>query len=423
MKALRERSLLFLLAAVQFTHIVDFMILMPLGPQLMRDLHIGPRGFSALVSAYTISSGVVGLLAAPFIDRFDRRKLLLFAYGGFITGTLSCALANNAGMLLVGRALSGTFGGLSIAMIMSIIGDVVPAERRAAGMGIVMTAFSAAAAVGVPFGLQLAQWIRWEAPFLMLALIAMVVWTIAFFRLPPVRGHLEHQGEDPTRAFLDLLRDGNAGRALLFMTATVLGHFIIIPLLSPYLVGNVGLPEKYLFLVYFTGGALTVFTAPVVGRMADAMGRRRVFAGMVLVACAVSMWITHSGLLPVWAVMVQAGFFFVFASGRFIPGQAIMTLAVPASRRGAFMSLSGCARDLSMGAAATIAGWVVTQEPSGRLDGFYKLGWLALGCGILSVWLASRVRVNESASLAGRSTEKRTMPESLPVVPELTVEN
>ena len=169
MKTLSERWLLLLLAAVQFTHIVDFMLMMPLGPQLMRDLHITPKQFSALVATYTISSGVIGLLTAPFIDRFDRRKLLLGAYSGFIIGTLVCAMSHTAGTLLVARAVSGAFGGLSIAMVMSIIGDVIPAERRAAGMGIVMTAFSAAAAIGVPFGLQLAQKFRWETPFFALA--------------------------------------------------------------------------------------------------------------------------------------------------------------------------------------------------------------------------------------------------------------
>jgi DHA1 family inner membrane transport protein len=407
MKQLSERSLLLLLAAVQFTHIVDFMILMPLGPQLMRDLHIGPGHLSSLVAAYTICSGIVGLLAAPFIDRFDRRKLLLFAYGGFICGTLSCGLSTNATTLLMARGLSGTFGGLSIAMIMSIIGDVVPAERRAAGMGVVMTAFSAAAALGVPFGLKLAQWFRWEMPFFMLAGLASIIWGIAYMRLPAVRGHLDNSGDDPTRAFGELLRDSNAGRALLFMTATVIGHFAIIPLLSPFLVGNVGLPEKYLFLVYMTGGVLTVFTAPVVGRWADSFGKLRVFTCLVVVACSVTLWIANSGHLPAWVVMVQAGMFFVFASGRFIPGQAIMTLAVPASRRGAFMSLSGCARDLAMGFASSIGGWIVVKEPSGRLDNFYWLGWLALGMGIFSVWLASRVRVNDfTARASGISTTK-----------------
>jgi len=403
MKQLSERSLLLLLAAVQFTHIVDFMILMPLGPKLMNDLHIGPGTLSALVAAYTVSSGIVGLLAAPFVDRFDRRKLLLFAYGGFILGTLSCGLSFNAATLLVARAISGTFGGLSIAMIMSIIGDVVPPERRAAGMGIVMTAFSAASALGVPFGLQLAHWFRWEAPFLLLAALATINWGIAYFYLPSVRGHLENRGDsDPTRAFVDLLRDANAWRALIFMSAAVIGHFAIIPLLSPFLVGNVGLPEKYLFLVYMTGGVLTIFTAPVVGRLADSLGRLRVFSGMVMIACAVTVWISQSGPLPAWVVMVQAGMFFVFASGRFIPGQAIMTLAVPASRRGAFMSLNGCARDLAMGLASSIGGWIVVKdEGTGRLEHFQWLGWIAVGAGIISIWLASRVHVKDVRSPVG----------------------
>src|SRR5215470_11290587 len=207
MKPLSERWLLLLLAAVQFTHIMDFMILMPLGPQLMRELSIGPGRFSALVAAYTISSGIVALLAAPFIDRFDRRKLLLFAYAGFVAGTLACALSQNAATLLAARALTGAFGGLSISMVMSIISDVVPPKRRAQSVGIVMTAFSVAAAVGVPLGLQLAQYFRWETPFFMLAEVAAVVWMIAFKLLPPVRGHLENGLA--TRAFAELLRDTN----------------------------------------------------------------------------------------------------------------------------------------------------------------------------------------------------------------------
>jgi len=393
MKQLAERPLLLMLAAVQFTHIVDFMILMPLGPQLMRDLHIGPGQFSALVAAYTVSSGVVGLLAAPFIDRFDRRKLLLLAYGGFILGTITCALSQNAPTLLIARAVSGAFGGLSMSMVMSIISDVVPPARRAAGIGIVMTAFSVAAAAGIPLGLLLAKHFRWEAPFFALAALAGVTWLVAYMGLPPVRGHIEHGRAEG--AFKVLLRDANAGRAILFMAATVLGHFAIIPLLSPFLVANVGLPEGDLFLVYLTGGVLTVFTAPVVGRLADKHGRLRVFCIMVAIAASVSMWITHSGHLPVWAVMIQAGFFFVFASGRFIPGQAIITLAVPSSRRGAFMSLNGCARDLTMGLTSSIGGAIVTTAPSGELLNFHWLGWLAVGAGLLSMWLGSFVKVHD----------------------------
>jgi DHA1 family inner membrane transport protein len=398
MKTLSERSLLFLLAAVQFTHVMDFMIMMPLGPQLMRDLRINPAQFSSLVAAYTISSGVVGLLTAPFIDRFDRRKLLLFAYAGFIVGTLTCALAYSFLSLFVARALSGAFGGLSISMVMSIIGDVVPPARRGAAVGIVMTAFSVAAALGIPFGLQLAQRLRWEAPFVFLVILASVMWFVACLGLPPIRGHLGGNNQHPSHAFLDLLRDANAGRALLFMSMLVFGHFAIIPLLSPHLVANVGLPERDLFLVYFTGGICSVVTAPLVGRLADALGPFRVLATMILIACGVTVAIANSGPIPVWAVLVLSGLFFTFASGRFVPGQAIMTLAVPASRRGAFMSLSGCARDLTMGVTSTIGGWIVTKRPSGELANFQWLGWIAVAAGVFSIWLGSRVRANDQGT-------------------------
>ncbi|MEW6302861.1 MAG: MFS transporter [Verrucomicrobiota bacterium] len=391
-----ERSLLLLLAGVQFTHIMDFMIMMPLGPQLMRELHLGPGQFSALVATYTISSGIVGLLAAPFIDRFDRRTLLLWLYAGFTVATLGCALAHDTPTLLAARALSGAFGGVSAALVMAIISDVVPAERRATSIGIVMTAFSAAAALGVPFGLYLAQRFKWEAPFFMLAGIAAVMWLLAFKVLPPVRGHLAENGGGRLTAFVELLRDANAGRALLFMAAMVFGHFTIIPLLSPHLVLNVGLPENYLPVVYFIGGGLTVFTAPRVGRLADSLGHFRVYGALVAVASVVILAITHAGRLPIWTVLALSGLFFIFGSGRFVPGQAIMSLAVPASRRGAFMSLTNCARDLASGFSSSVGGWIVVKGPAGQLLNMHWLGWLAVTVGLISLWLGHGVRVNEA---------------------------
>ena len=212
-------------------------------------------------------------------------------------------------------------------------------------------------------------------------------------------------------------------RALLFMVAMVFGHFAIIPLLSPYLVYNVGLPEGDLFLVYFTGGVLTVFTAPLIGKLADRLGRFRVFASLVGVASVVTLFITHSGRIPAWAVLVSGGAFFVFASGRFVPGQAIVTLAVPASRRGAFMSLSDCARDLAMGLTSSIGGWIVTKTPSGQMENFHWLGWIAVGAGLISVWLGSRVRVNDSVATAHGSSNDSTPMSALSLNSQLSENN
>ena len=390
-----ERVVLLILAAIQFTHIMDFMVMMPLAPQLMRELDLGAGQFSALVAAYSIAAGVVGLLSAPFIDRFDRRTLLLCAYAGFTIATLVCGLASNAHALLLARALGGAFGGVSGSLCLAVVSDIVPPERRAAGIGIIMTSFAVAAAIGVPVGLQLAHYFGWRSPFLYLAAFAAVVWGVAFRFIPPVRGHLQ-SGTSKSRAFMELLRDRNAGRAILFMAVMVLGHFSIIPLLSAHLVGDVALPEKYLFLVYVIGGALSVVTAPAVGRLADRRGRQRVFTFMVLAASVIILAIANAGPLPAWATLMLTGSFFVFASGRFVPGQAIVTLAVPSSRRGAFLSLTSCARDLAAGISSTMGGWIVVKQPDGHLHNFNWLGWIALASGLLSIALAHRVKVNDT---------------------------
>ena len=392
---LSEKRLLLLLAAVQFTHIMDFMIMMPLGPQLMRELGISAREFGALISCFSLASGVVGLAVAPFMDRFDRRQLLLFCYAGFALGTLACGLSEDAGTLLWARVICGAFGGVGGATIMAIVADVVPPERRASGMGIIMTAFSAAAALGVPFGLKLAQWWKWEAPFLAVAAVAGVVWLGLARILPPVRGHLTGGEITSGRDFLELLRNGNAWTGLALMVAMIFGHFTIIPYLSPYLVGNVGLPEKSLFLVYLTGGAVTIFTGPLIGKLADRHGRFLIYACLIGSACIVIRLLTSSGPLPLWQTLLLAGFFFAFASGRFVPGQAVISMAVPPARRGAYMSLVACSRDLAAGLTTALGGLIVTEGTGGRLLHFDRLGWIAIGASLVSLGIFRKVRTAE----------------------------
>lgn len=395
-RAVPERSLLLLLACVQFTHIMDFMVIMPLGPQLMRELHISPAQFGNIISAFAITAGIVGLAVAPFTDRFDRRHTLLFCYAGFTLGTLACGLSHTPEMLMVSRALCGAFGGVSSATLMAIVADVVPPERRARGMGIIMTAFSAAAALGVPLGLKLAQMWKWEAPFLIIAGAAAIVWLMLFIILPPVRGHLQaSRSVKPGHDFFLLMRDRNAWTGLALMMTAVMGHFTIIPYLSPYLVGNVGLPEKHLFLVYLVGGVATIFTGPLVGKLADQYGRYKVFVVMVVCACAIIFHLTTSGPLPLWHVLLNSAIFFIFASGRFVPAQAVISLAVPSSRRGAYMSLVSCVRDLAAGTTAAIGGIIVATGASGQLLHFNHLGILAIGMSLISLVIFRLVRSAE----------------------------
>ena len=394
-KPLSEMRLLLLLAAVQFTHIMDFMIMMPMGPQLMRELDISPRQFGNLISSFALTAGVVGLAVAPFADRFDRKKLLLFCYAGFTLGTLACGLATRADTLLIARALCGAFGGVSGATIMAIVADVVPPERRAQGMGIIMTAFSAAAALGVPVGLMIAQWWKWEGPFLIVAGVSGVVWAGLYKALPSVSGHISSGETRSGRDFLELLRNGNAWKGLALMVAMVFGHFTIIPFLSPYLVRNGGLPEASLFLVYLTGGLVTIFTGPYIGKLADRFGRFRIYAILVVGAAIVIRLLTNSGEIPLWYTLVLAALFFMFASGRFVPGQATISMAVPSSRRGAYMSLVACSRDLASGLTAALGSMVVSESASGKLLHYERLGWLAIGVSVFSLWIFRMIKIEE----------------------------
>jgi DHA1 family inner membrane transport protein len=390
-----EKSLLLLLAAVQFTHIMDFMIMMPLGPQLMRELGINAAQFGGLISSYGLTAGIVGLAAAPFTDRFDRRKLLLFCYAGFTLGTLACGLSDNASTLLIARAVCGAFGGVSGATIMAIVADVVPPERRARGMGFFMTAFSAAAALGVPLGLKIAQWWKWEGPFLTVAAVAAVVWIGLFRIFPPVRGHLTGGKVKSGKDFLALVGKRNAWMGLALMMMMVFGHFTIIPFLAPFLVGNVGLPEKSLFMIYLTGGLVTIFTGPLIGMLADRHGKFLVYLVLVVGASIVIRQLTSAGPMPVWQTLILAAFFFAFASGRFVPGQAVISMAVPRERRGAYMSLVACSRDLASGITASLGSHIVAQGADGRLLHFDRLGWLAIGVSVLSLLIFTRVKAVE----------------------------
>ena len=393
-----ERLILLLLATVQFTHIMDFMVMMPLGPQLMRVFQIEPSQFSMLVASYTFSAAVAGLVGAFFVDRFDRKTALLFCYLGFVGGTLACALAPTYETLLAARLISGAFGGVAGSVVLTIVGDVVPLERRAGAIGIVMGSFAFASVAGVPAGLWLAAHWSWHAPFLLIVALGVCVWLWCLMRLPSLRGHLiaEHAGRRTAQAWdglKELLSNRNTLTALAFMSFLVLGHFMIIPFLSPSLVANAGLHEHELSWFYLAGGLASLSTSALVGRLADRYGRLKLFCVTILGALAPIYIITHQDRTPLAMVMFLAVLFFVFAGGRFIPGQAIITASVPPKLRGSFMSLNSSVRDLAAGGASLLGGHIIARDAiTGKILHFPTLGWIAIVASLVSVVLASRVK-------------------------------
>jgi predicted MFS family arabinose efflux permease len=254
--AKEERFLLYVLAAIQFTHILDFMIVMPLGPRLMEIFAITPAQFGFIVSTYTFSAGLFGLVAAWFIDRFDRKRALLWLYGGFGIGTLLCALAPNYYAMVAARFLAGGFGGLAGATILAVLGDAIPPNRRGAAMGTLFSAFSLASIAGVPAGLYLANHLGWHAPFFLLSILSAAVLVMAAKALPPVREHLSRPKQSPLAEMKAILRRGNHWLAFALTVTMTMAGFLVVPYLSPSLVSNVGLTNEQLPLIYWAASPI-----------------------------------------------------------------------------------------------------------------------------------------------------------------------
>ena len=391
----KEKALLFTLAVIQFSHITDFMILMPLGPQLMKIFSIEPSQFALLVSTYTFSAGISGFLGAFFIDRFDRKIALLFTATGFAIGTLACSFSNSYFLLLITRALTGLFGGLMGALILSIIGDAVPNERRAGAMGIVMASFSVASVLGVPIGLYLATLSDWSFPFLVLGILGLLTLIPVYIYIPVMKDHIDECAKNPSP--LEIVKNVTSNKnqllALLFGIVIMFSHFSIVPFISPYMVSNVGFSQQEITYIYLIGGALTIFSSPFIGRLADKFGRSKVFTFTVIMASIPVFLITNIGETPVPVVLGITALFFVFGAGRMIPSTAMVTSSVKPKNRGSFMSFNSACRQLTNGLAAYFAGIVITKGSDGLLYNYEWVGYFAILMGLISIFIGTKLKV------------------------------
>ncbi|MAC94081.1 MAG: MFS transporter [Flavobacteriales bacterium] len=391
----KEKALLYTLAVIQFSHITDFMILMPLGPQLMDAFSIKPSQFALLVSAYTFSAGIFGFIGAFFIDRFDRKQSLLIIALGFALGTLACGFSTNYGMLLFTRAFTGAFGGILGALILAIVGDVIPNERRASAMGIIMASFSLASVIGVPIGLYLATLSDWHFPFFVLGGLALTALVPIYFYIPKINAHIDSKEdrENPIEIISKVFKNKNQLLALGFGVIIMLSHFSIVPFISPYMVANVGFTEEQLSYIYLIGGALTIFTSPLIGKFADRYGRQKIFAITVLMASIPVFFITQMGETPIALVLLVTTLFFIFGAGRMIPSTTMVTSSVKPKNRGSFMSFNSASRQMTNGFAAYIAGLIITEDANGLLQNYELVGYFAIIMGMISIYVGSRIKV------------------------------
>lgn len=381
-----------LLAFLQFTVVLDFMILSPLGALLLKEFNITTAQFGLVVSAYAFSAGASGLLAAGFADKFDRKHLLLFFYAGFVTGTVLCGVGNSYYFLLAARIVTGLFGGVLASISFAIITDLFPMEVRGRVMGIVMTAFAASQVLGIPLGLFFSNHAGWQAPFWMIAGVSAVVGISIVYGMKPVKAHLE--GRVHKHPFAHLIATISQPRYVYAFCSTALlatGGFMLMPFGSAFSVHNLGIPLEDLPVIYVATGVTSIAAGPVMGRLSDSIGKYRMFCvGSAMTAVMVLIY-THLGLTPIAEVIAISAVLFVGISARMISSSALMSGVPDLKDRGAFMAINSSMQQLSGGLASLAAGFIVVQTPGGKLDRYPELGYVVIAATAFTVLMLFKI--------------------------------
>jgi predicted MFS family arabinose efflux permease len=387
-----EMFVVAMLAFLQFTIVLDFMILSPLGAFLLRDLGLSTRQFGLVVSVYAFSAGASGLLAAGFADKFDRKRQLVFFYCGFVVGTALCGIADTYRFLLIARVVTGVFGGVIGSIAFAIITDLFPFQMRGRVMGTVQTAFAASQVLGLPVGLALATHWGWHAPFRLIVAVSLTAGVMIVVWLRPIDAHLKVASD--RNPLLHLLHTASRPRYLIGFSATMLlatGGFMLMPFGSAFTVHNLGVPVARLPLVYVVTGVVSIVTGPLLGRLSDRWGKYTVFCLGTVAALLVVIYYSNLEVTPLWKVIAVNALLFVFIMSRMISASALSSGVPAPADRGAYMAINSSLQQLSGGVAAAIAGLIVVQSASGRIERYNVLGWVAASVMLVTMLLMFNV--------------------------------
>jgi predicted MFS family arabinose efflux permease len=383
-----EIFIITILSVLQFTVILDFMVLSPLGAILLKELNIKTTQFGLVVSAYAFSAGASGLLAAGFADKYDRKKLLLFFYTGFVAGTILCALAPNYHFLLIARIVTGIFGGVISSVSFTIITDLFKMEVRGRVMGFVQMSFAASQVLGIPIGLLLANNLGWHSPFWMIAGFAVLVGIIIFLYMKPITEHLNIKSDrNPFEHLFKTLTKSNYLKGFLATTLLATGGFMLMPFGSAFSTNNLKIRLEDLPLMYGITGVFSIVFGPMIGKLSDKIGKFNVFVVGTIISIIMVLIYSNMGATPFWLVTTLNVLLFVGISSRMISSSALMTAVPSLQDRGAFMSINSSVQQISGGIASAIAGMIVVQTSSGELEHYNTLGYVVTGTMLTAVVL------------------------------------
>ena len=388
-----QKLVIGMLAFLQFAVILDFMLMAPLGAVILPALSITPAQFGTVVSAYAFAAGISGLLTAGFADRYDRKKLLLFFYAGFILGTLWCGLAQSFESLLLARIVTGLFGGVIGSVVLAIATDLFPPQMRGRVMGFIQTAFAASQILGIPIGIYLSNQWNWHVPFLALAALGLLGGLLIAAFMKPVADHLNVPQQHS--AFVHLSQTVTEPRHLLpFVSVLFLatGGFMLMPFSSAFTVNNLGISLHDLPIIYLVTGIATIFVGPMVGKAADSFGKLRVFyigTGLTIVMVLIY---THLGVSTLFVVTAINVVLFIGIFSRMIPFQALMSQVPAQSQRGSFNAINASLSQLAGGVASLVAGHIVQQDADGKIHHYDIAGYVVVATSLLACVLLWRIQ-------------------------------
>lgn len=391
----KELIILITLAFVQFSNILDGMILMPLAPTIKDAFLIDTRHFGWLVSSFGIAAGCSAFFSTFWADKFDRKKILIILYIGFIIGTFFCAISPNYNFFIIARIFTGLFGGVCSSVILAIVGDVIPNERRAQAMGIIMMGFALASVIGIPLGLIIANSFSWQMPFYVICALGFIVLLCIFIFIPNVNSHLKQPLKHTTKDFYRAIFSSNSTMIALSLPAImVVAHMAIIPYITDFSVNNLHLSRTHdVPLMYLIGGILSVINSPIVGKLSDKHGRYNMFMILSCIAIFPILFMTNLQAASLTIFLICTSFFFIGSGGRLIPIQAMVTSAVPPQFRGSFMALNSALQQFTMGIITLIGGLIITNNEKGELEHYNIVGYIAIAGTLLSLYIAKKVKV------------------------------
>ncbi|MDM1397562.1 MFS transporter [Myroides odoratimimus] len=388
-----EKIVIFILAITQFTVILDFMVMAPLGDLLLKSLSMSTKDFGIAVSAYAFSAGAAGLLTAGFADKFDRKKLLLFFYIGFIIGTLFCGLANSYETLVFARIFTGLFGGVIGSISMAIVTDIFSLHQRGRVMGFIQMGFGASQVLGIPIGLYIANKWFWEAPFFMIVGLSILIAIAIAMYLKPVKDHLTLQPQKNVIAHLwNTVKNKDYRIGFMSITMLSVGGFMMMPFGTIFAVNNLGVHPDQLPILFMISGVTSLTLMPFIGKLSDRMSKFKLFAFASIWLMVVSVIYTNFFQIPFWLVIMTNIFMMIGIMSRMVPSSALNSAVPDTADRGAYMSITSSLQQISGGIAAAIAGLIVYQEhDNSPLINYNIVAYVLVLVSTISIILMSRV--------------------------------